>query len=261
MYKIFKAFLIFFFCISLILITSCYRKTVSPVEKELKSSGVKLYPLEGKRAVYFANTYSTKDLKDRKIFAAEGLKKTCKPYPKKFSKKYNREIVKSKELYEKKEYQKAAGVLKVAVTQEPGNPFLLEAYARALLRQDLRKESFVYYKRLIELLDRNPAAKKIGVRTNDIIVDCWFPEAYWKLATLLLDNGEWEAAAFEISRSLLATQDQCNTQPIICIQAFSYLTAAYYEMKKYDIAKYYANIVLELDPSNEYVKDYLSKMK
>jgi tetratricopeptide (TPR) repeat protein len=261
MHRILRTGFLFLLCITFVLITSCKRNIVSPSNNDRTPDVIRLIPLEGK-GVFYANAVVRKDLKEGNRVAGSEEMGTCKPYPTTLSKKFEKEIVKSKELYERGEYQEAASMLKLPLEREPNNPFILETYARALLKQNMRQESFVYYRRLIDILDSNLEAKKIGVRVNDVIVDCWFPDAYWKLGILLLDQGEWAAAAFEISRFFsIAAPDICSDQPIICIQAFSYMTEAYFKMNKYDVAKYYAKAVLKLDPSNDYVKKYLSKMQ
>lgn len=249
-----------FLCITSILTTSCNRNVVKSVRSDIRPGVVRLFAIEEK-GIFFANVVQRDDLKDRPLYVAAGeVIGSCKPYPRIFSDNFDTEIKKSKEFYDRGDYQQAANVLKLPLESESDNPFVLESYARALYKQNLRQESYAHYRRVIDLLDSNPSAQHNHGQVKDIVVDCWFSEAYWKLATLLLDKAEWESAAFEISRFLLAAPNQCNHQPAICIQAYSYLTEAYFEAKKYDIAQYYAQVVLILDPQNEYVKGYLSRM-
>ncbi|ALI99945.1 hypothetical protein DC20_14405 [Rufibacter tibetensis] len=72
------------------------------------------------------------------------------PQPTKRSDKFEKQLRESIQLYNKKSFAQAAEVLKKAVTQEPENPFLLEAYARALYQIDERKpDSYQVYKKLV----------------------------------------------------------------------------------------------------------------
>ena len=260
MTNILKTALLIFLCITLQLATSCTRNVKSS-RSDARPGVIKLFAIEG-HGIYYANVSPRDDLKEHPLRVAAGeVIGSCKPYPNTFSNAFDSEIKKSKEFYERGDYQKATSILKLPLEREFENPFVLDSYARALYRQNLRQESYDAYRRLIGLLDSNPVVQRSrGQSSDDVVIDCWFPEAYWKLATLLLDRMEWESAAFEISRFLSAAPNQCNNQPAICIQAYSYLTEAYFEIKKYEIARYYAQIVLRLDPNNKYVKEYLSKM-
>lgn len=261
MNKILKLGIALVFFVSLVLMISCARNKVVPSAGNFDPRSAKLFALYGKGPILHWHITPREDLyggKDVEVGESIG---TVMPYPETFSKVYNKEILKSKELYAQKNYQEAANILKVAIKREPDNPFILEAYAKALYWQDLRQESFAYYKRLIELLDSTP--KKLepdNAPANAVVLDSWFQDAYWKYGTLLLDMGEWESAALEISRCLAMTQHKCSSQPAACIQAYSYLTEAYFEMKQYNIAKYYAEVTLKMDPANQYVKSYVSRM-
>jgi tetratricopeptide (TPR) repeat protein len=178
----------------------------------------------------------------------------AQPLPVVQSERHQKEIDASMRLYEEGKYVEAARAVHAAVKDEPENEFLLECYARALYRTDsYRQSSFEIYKRLITLLDRKEEPSNIGM-------DVWFVEAYWKYGTLLMDRHEWEKAAFEISRAL-ATSYMVNQGQAFALQAYSYLAEAYFHMGRYDVAKYYAEVALQINPKNEYAQYYLDRAK
>jgi tetratricopeptide (TPR) repeat protein len=51
-----------------------------------------------------------------------------------------------------------------------------------------------------------------------------------------------------------------DAQPFV-LQAYSYLTKAYFNLGRYDVAKYYADAALWINPKNEYVKYYLDQIR
>lgn len=176
-----------------------------------------------------------------------------------FSDKYHNEIVLSKELYASGRYGEAADILLPVVTEEPYNLFALESLGRALYRNDDRERSFECYHRLIGMLDNqdNDEGEK-----NIVPIDMSFPEAYWKYGTLLMDKEYWDVGAFNISRFLLILTKMQEPQPLILFdQALSSLTKAYFQMKKFEIAKYYAQETLKLNPDNQFVTKYIKQMK
>ena len=178
----------------------------------------------------------------------------AEPLPEVQSDRHQKEIDTSRRLYDEGKYIEAAKTVQAALKDEPSNVFILECYARALYRMDpYRPASYEVYRRLISLLDNKE-------EKTTILLDSWFKEAYWKYGTLLMDRGEWEKAAFEISRALAICFSQNDMQPFI-LQAYSYLTKAYFHMERYDVAKYYADAALQINPKNEYVKYYLDQIK
>jgi tetratricopeptide (TPR) repeat protein len=94
-------------------------------------------------------------------------------------------------------------------------------------------------------------------RQDVVLIDMWFPEAYWKLGCLYLDRREYNQAVFEISRAFLFVP---RSGPVY-EQALSYLCEAYYHLGNYTFAKYLGNRVLELNPGNKFVLEFLAKMK
>jgi tetratricopeptide (TPR) repeat protein len=213
---------------------------------------------------------------------------TIQPMPAVQSPGYQQELERSMALYDRKEYEQAADVLREAVENEPGNPFILNAYARALYWHD-SKESFPVYKRLVALLDSqydeegrfldiivNKSSldsivlrregdeildmwNKIRDRYNPdpIVIDCWFGEAYWKLGTLHLDRNEYLEAAYEITRSMMISSSRL---PHVMEQAMGFLTEAYYFLGYFDLARHCIAKAREINPSNKYVTWFEKQM-
>jgi tetratricopeptide (TPR) repeat protein len=179
---------------------------------------------------------------------------TVEPRPAVQSLHHQNEIDQSKRLYDEGKYIDAANAVHEALKDEPENEFILECYARALYRTDTyRPESFELYRRLISLLDSKD-------QKSTIALNSWFMEAYWKYGTLFMDRRDWERAAFEMSRALAISFSLNDPQPF-ALQAYSYLTKAYYQMGRYDVARYYADAALQINPKNEYVKFYLDQIE
>jgi tetratricopeptide (TPR) repeat protein len=100
--------------------------------------------------------------------------------------------MKARELYARKKYQEAAALLRPALQDEPDNWFLLNELARTLFWIDeARPESFRLYTRLVDLQESKAGVKG---RQDVVLIDVWFPEAYWKLGCLYLDHREYDKA-------------------------------------------------------------------
>jgi tetratricopeptide (TPR) repeat protein len=146
-------------------------------------------------------------------------------------------------------------LLRPALQDEPENWFLLNELARTLFWiKEGKYESFILYKRLIDLQDSKARTKG---RRDVVLIDMRFPEAYWKIGCLYLDRREYDQAAYEISRALLFLP---RSGPLY-EPALSYLCEAYYHLGNYTFAKYLGNRVLEFNPGNKFVLEFLAKMK
>jgi len=172
--------------------------------------------------------------------------------PESCSDRFDPEIKQSKEYYRLKDYPKAIEILKRALVEEPGNFFVLNNYARACYWEN-KKESYRVYNILVNMLD-----SVYEISENNIPVDLWFREAYWKLGTLYMDNSLFDQAYNEISRSMICMQD-LKGEPIYC-QALEYLTECAYMLKEDILARYLANRTLFYDPRNVFVADVLKKL-
>jgi tetratricopeptide (TPR) repeat protein len=175
------------------------------------------------------------------------------PLPAVLSDHHQATLAEAETLYGKQDYGAVLAVLEPAYRDEPTNPFVLEAYGRALYRQRERERAFTVYRKLVDLLDA-----EWGTDTaTAVTVDVWFVDAYWKVGTLHMDRAEWERASFEISRALAGG---FMWERLAVDQALSYLTKAYAEMDRRDVARYYAQRALERNPRNTFVKRYLDPL-
>lgn len=172
--------------------------------------------------------------------------------PERLSDKHHEAILRAYALYDQRRYADALSQIEPLYQDEPKNPFILEIYARTLFRTNQRAQAFKLYRALIDMLDTEVTLPK-----ETVPVDAWFIDAYWKLGILYLDRGEYENAAFEISRALAITFEQ---NPAL-EQALAYLCEAYFHLADYDASKYYANETLRINPNNTHVVSYLSQMQ
>ena len=152
-------------------------------------------------------------------------------------------------LYNQQRLLEALKLIEPVYEAEPENHFVIDSYARILFRMNDRARSFDVYTKLIKMLDTRRSCK------NEIVIDFWFIEAYWKKGILHLDRGEWREAAYEISRAYAGMNE-----PTIVDQALGYLTEAFYNLRDYELARYYAEATLQQNPKNLYVQKYIDQM-
>lgn len=177
------------------------------------------------------------------------------PYPKYLSDKFHEQIYQSRKYYSEGNFEKAYKILEKPHEKEPDNKFIMEAYARALYQINSKRGlSYRIYKKLVNQLD-----DESGMNDSTLTIDFWFREAYWKLGTLYMDNGEWINAFEEISRFILSIKDSKGTP--IYDYALTYLTECAFEMKHKELCEYFANRTLFYNPNNEQVKNYLQEIK
>ncbi|HZF03865.1 MAG TPA: BTAD domain-containing putative transcriptional regulator [Patescibacteria group bacterium] len=175
------------------------------------------------------------------------------PLPEVLSDHHQTMLVEAETLYGKHDYAAALAALEPAYRDEPTNPFVLEAYGRALYRQLERARAFAVYRKLVDLLDAEWGTDA----PTAVTIDVWFVDAYWKVGTLHVDRAEWERAAFEISRALAGGS---MWERLAGDQALSYLIRAYHELGRRDVARYYAERALERNPRNLFAKRYLDPL-
>jgi tetratricopeptide (TPR) repeat protein len=135
------------------------------------------------------------------------------------SERHHDAIVSAEALYGAGRFQDAIDRLVPAYADEPDNQFVAEAYGKALYRIGRREDAFPIYEQLVKAVDERMATK---VRDDpdsraNIFIDAWLIDAYWKKGTLHMDRGEWDKAAFEISRAYAQL-----SEPPIVDQALSY---------------------------------------
>jgi tetratricopeptide (TPR) repeat protein len=159
------------------------------------------------------------------------------------------QIDRATQLYDQQRLNEARKLIEPVYQAEPENHFVIDAYARILFRMNDRVRSFEVYSKLINMLDTRRTCK------NEIVIDFWFIEAYWKKGILHLDRGEWREAAYEISRAYAGMNE-----PAIVDQALSYLTEGFFNLGDYEVARYYAAATLQHNPQNKYVQKYIDHM-
>ena len=160
-------------------------------------------------------------------------------------------FTRAQRLYERGQFIEAIAVLEPLAADEPGNPFILDLYARSLFWTPERPRSFEIYRDVVRIVDA-AAEAPAGV----IAIDRRFVDAYWKLGLLHLDRGEWERAAFEISRALASGLFDRKALDL----ALGYLTEAYFHLGDTTVARYYGSETLRRNPTNTYVRPYLSRI-
>ncbi len=175
------------------------------------------------------------------------------PYPERLSRHHDATIARADSLYNQHRYREAAALLEGAYREEPANPFIVNADARTLFQiDDQRDRSFELYSTLIASLDRQG-----GTNDSVVFVDLWFQEAYWKIASLYLDRGEYKSAAFEISRFLAAAAPR---QIQARRQAMDFLVEAYFHLGEDEMVRLWAAQALRLDPTDAYALPFLYQM-
>ena len=229
-------------------------RTPTPIPRATKAPrALTLYALQGREVRLAHLGHTTAPTVAGTVVAAGRPVGDVEPWPAVLSDHHQAALVAAVALYDKQDYAGALATLESAYRDEPTNPFVLEAYGRALYRHGERERAFQVYRRLVDLLDaewRTDAA-------TAVTIDLWFVDAYWKVGTLHMDRSEWERAAFEISRALAGG---FMWERLAADQALSYLAKAYAEMDRRDIARYYAQRALEQNPRNSFVKRYLDPL-
>ncbi len=169
---------------------------------------------------------------------------------------YGAALTASEAAYDAGQFAQAAALLTEAVEHEPTNLFLLNAYARALYQiNETKPQSYTAYQAFFraQQADYTPAS-------NELAVDGWFLEAYWKFGTLCLDNAQWAQAVASIEQ-FLAGYDRIDApNPQLLEQALGYLTEAFFQLHKAELCRYYGQRTLKLYPTNQYVKRYLAAL-
>jgi tetratricopeptide (TPR) repeat protein len=179
---------------------------------------------------------------------------TIQKLPDILSKKFNSEIKESQALYAQRDYSKAAFILENAYESEPENLFIAENYARALYNIDSSKaKAFEVYKRLIDQLNT-----KYNEQSNELKIDVWHRESYWKLATLYLDHQDYESAIDLLIKFQLSIADYIG-KPVYN-QVLDYMTECTFYLNEIEVSKKLAQLTLKYDPENSFIKELLKKM-
>ena len=168
------------------------------------------------------------------------------------------EIAESEREYNAGQFAEAAACLKPLVVQKLVAPEVLYQYARALYRiPDAKPQSFAAYQRLIALLDTY--GREDGATC---VVYVPFVESYFKLATMQMDNAQWQLAAYNLSRFLYALNAVPSYKTAdIYEQALQYQTECFAELGNASLCSYYGKRTLKLFPQNHYVGQYLAHLR
>jgi tetratricopeptide (TPR) repeat protein len=173
------------------------------------------------------------------------------PRPARLSTRHHEVVVRAERLYEQRQFAEVIALLEPLAAAEPTNPFILDLYARALFWTNDRPRSFAVYRDVVLMLDAAAEAP-----AEVVPIDGWFIDAYWKLGVLHLDRGEWQRAAFEISRALASGLFDEKALDM----ALGYLTEAYFHLGNDPVASYYGGEAVRRNPTNTYVRPYLSRI-
>lgn len=167
------------------------------------------------------------------------------------------EIAESERDYAAGHFAEAAAHLKPLVAPKLVAPEVLYQYARVLYRvPGAKPQSFAAYQRLIALLDAY--GREDGATC---VVYIPFVESYFKLATMQMDNAQWQLAAYNLSRFLYALNavPSLKTDDIY-EQALQYQTECFAELGNAVLCRHYGKRTLKLFPQNKYVGQYLARL-
>lgn len=169
------------------------------------------------------------------------------------------EVAESKRAYDDGQYGDAASLVAEAASLEPADPTVLYCYARALYRgAGTREQSYPVYKRLLTLLDAYGRESP-----QSVAVYLLFLEAYFKLATLQLDQEQWAAASYNLSRAAAAlqtVQEARDNNPGLREQILQYQTECFAHLRQPAVCRYFGQRTLRFFPENRYVLPYLAAL-
>jgi tetratricopeptide (TPR) repeat protein len=212
-----------------------------------------LYALNGREIRLAHIAHSSGPTPSGSIVGAGQRIGDVQPWPRVLSERYQTALEEAQTRHAAHDYAAAVAVLEPAYRDEPTNPFIVEAYGRALYYQRQREHAFSVYRQLVDMLD----AEWHADAPTAVTIDVWFADAYWKVGTLHIDRSEWERAAYEICRALAVP---FMWERLAEDQALSYLIRAYHELGRSDVARYYAERAIERNPRNRIARRYLDPL-
>lgn len=169
------------------------------------------------------------------------------------------EVAESERAYTDGRLTDAAAAVATVAALEPADPNVLNCYARALYRdENTRDQSYPVYQRLIALLD-------LYGQEGPEVVSVYLPflEAYFKLATLQLDQGQWVAASYNLSRAAAALESMpeaaASNNPLR-EQILQYQTECFAALHNPRLCRYFGERTLQFYPNNQYVRSYLAAL-
>lgn len=169
------------------------------------------------------------------------------------------EVAESNRAYADGRFSDAANAVAKAAVLNPPDPNVLNCYARALYHEEgTRSQSYPVYRRLITLLDGYGQEGPEVVSTYTP-----FLEAYFKWATLELDNAQWAAASYNLSRAAAALQsmpDAASENSLLREQILQYQTECFSHLHNAALCWYFGLRTLKFYPNNQYVPSYLAAL-
>ena len=169
------------------------------------------------------------------------------------------EVAASNRAYTDGRYTDAATAVAEVAKLEPADPTVLYCYARALYRgPGTRPLSYPVYQRLVSLLD---AYGRESATITTVYLH--FFEAYFKLATLQLDEEHWAAASYNLSRASMAMGAMPTigaNNPGMREQILQYQTECFAHLNNAALCRYFGQRTLQFYPENQYVKPYLAAL-
>lgn len=170
------------------------------------------------------------------------------------------EVAESQRAYTDGRFADAAAAVAAVAEPDPAAPDVLFCRARALYRlsDTGRQRSYPVFLRLIKLLDDYGREDE-----HTVAVYTQYLEAYFKVATLQLDEGEWPDASYNLSRAALALssmQASLTENRVMHEQILQYQTECFANLNKPELCRYFGTRTLKLFPKNKYVRPYLAKL-
>jgi hypothetical protein len=170
---------------------------------------------------------------------------------------HRREYERVNDAYDSRDYDEAAARATALVMADPENPFFIDAYARVLFRiPERRATGREVYMRLMQILD-----SEVSLGDSVVPIDVHFLEAYGKLAALHLDAEQYDSAAFESTRALIAAYHSRPPElwQFVDLQ-LTQLTEAYAELGQIDLGLWFGGAALRWNPANQPVLPYMRRL-
>ncbi len=174
---------------------------------------------------------------------------TVAPWPEQLSANNNAALKQAITDYDRGDYQAALDLLRPLYDAEVDNPFYLIYTAKTLYWFEGGADLSLSLLQRLNSMIESPFAGD----TNVVVLDLWFPDLYWKLATLYLDKGKYDAAAYELARSFALGLKEPDA---VREQMLSYFTEAYYQLGEVELNHILYDYTLTQFPNNEYIKKY-----
>ena len=172
------------------------------------------------------------------------------PYPDILSENNNDILQEAYDLYFEQRYQEVYELLNPILRQKIDNLFFLYIYGQTLFwneNEKAKRMSCDYLSKIIGIIDSK------NDNPDEIVIDLWFIDAYFKVGILCLDYQNYECSIYELSRVLNSGLELGDLGKEYLL---SYLTGGYFYLNKHDIGNYFYNLTKENFPDNNYVNSF-----